>query len=205
MEWNKEKKVDFKYIFTVPNILSYIRIILIAPFIALFLNEEYIGAAICIIISGLSDCVDGFLARKLNQITQLGKMLDPVADKLTLLAVGVCLSIVEPMVIPVIIILVAKDLLMITGASIMLKKGIMPFASEWYGKVGTVCFYVSVSAIVLFELVLGFENFGIVSLILLSLTAVIMIYSLIRYYFIFRSMLKKAKAEQTDSENAVKE
>ncbi len=195
MEWNKEKKIDFRYIFTIPNILSYIRILLIVPFVILFLKENYIWAAVCILISGLTDCVDGFLARKLNQITQLGKMLDPIADKLTLLAVGVCLSVAEPMIIPVIIILAIKDLLMLVGASIMLRKKLMPFAAEWYGKLGTICFYVSVAAIVVFDLILKVENFSIVSLILLSLTAVIMIYSLIRYYMIFRSIMKKAKEE----------
>lgn len=199
MEWNKEKKIDFKYIFTVPNILSYFRIILIVPFIVLFLKKEYVFAAICIILSGLSDCVDGFLARKLNQITQLGKMLDPVADKLTLLAVGICLSTVEPMIIPVIAILIVKDLLMLIGASLMLKNKVMPFASEWYGKVGTVCFYVSVAAIVVFELILKVENFSVIALILLSVTAVVMVYSLIRYYLIFRDMMKKAKQEKSES------
>ncbi|MBQ2943479.1 MAG: CDP-alcohol phosphatidyltransferase family protein [Ruminococcus sp.] len=198
MEWNKEKKVDYRYIFTVPNILSYFRILLIVPFVILFLRGEYLWSAVCIITSGLTDCIDGFLARKLNQITQLGKMLDPVADKLTLLAVGVCLSVVEPMIIPVIIILVAKDMLMLIGASLMLKNKVMPFASEWYGKVGTVCFYVSVAAIVVFDLILKVKHFDIVSLILLSITAVIMIYSLIRYYLIFKSMMKKAKEEKSE-------
>lgn len=198
MEWNKEKKVDYRYIFTVPNILSYFRILLIVPFVILFLKGEYLWSALCIIASGLTDCVDGFLARKLNQITQLGKMLDPVADKLTLLAVGICLSVVEPMIIPVIIILVIKDMLMIIGASLMLKNKVMPFASEWYGKVGTVCFYVSVAAIVVFDLILHVKHFDIVSLILLSVTAVIMIYSLIRYYLIFKGMMKKAKEEKSE-------
>ncbi len=198
MEWNKEKKVDYRYIFTVPNILSYFRILLIVPFVILFLRGEYLWSAVCIITSGLTDCIDGFLARKLNQITQLGKMLDPVADKLTLLAVGVCLSVVEPMIIPVIIILVTKDMLMLIGASLMLKNKVMPFASEWYGKVGTVCFYVSVAAIVVFDLILKVKHFDVVSLILLSITAVIMIYSLIRYYLIFKSMMKKAKEEKSE-------
>lgn len=197
MEWNKEKKVDCKYIFTVPNILSYFRILLIVPFVILFLKGDYLWSAVCIVASGLTDCVDGFLARKLNQITQLGKMLDPVADKLTLLAVGICLSVVEPMIIPVIIILVIKDMLMIIGASVMLKNKVMPFGSEWYGKVGTVCFYVSVSAIVVFDLILHVKHFDVVSLILLSITAVIMIYSLIRYYLIFKGMMKKAKEEKS--------
>ena len=193
MEWNKEKKVDMKYLFTVPNILSYIRILLIVPFTIFFLKREYIISAIVIIISGLTDCVDGFLARRLNQITQLGKMLDPVADKLTLLAVAVCLSVIEPLIFPVILILALKDILMLIGASVLLKKRIMPVASAWYGKLGTICFYVSVAAIVIFDMICKFENFYIASYIMLSITAVIMIYSLIRYYTIFRSLLREHK------------
>ncbi len=198
MEWNKEKKIDFKYIFTIPNILSYLRILLIPPFMCLFLKGKYIESAIVIILSGLSDCVDGFLARRLNQITQLGKMLDPVADKLTLIAVAICLSILEPMIFPVVTILALKDILMMIGASVLLKKHIMPVASAWYGKVGTVCFYVSVAAIVIFDMILKFENFGIVAFIMLSVTAVIMIYSLIRYYLIFRALLANAKEENAE-------
>lgn len=198
MEWNKEKKIDFRYIFTIPNILSYLRILMIPPFMYLFLKGKYIESAIVIVLSGLSDCIDGFLARRLNQITQLGKMIDPVADKLTLIAVGFCLSVIEPMIIPVIFILALKDILMLIGASVLLKKHIMPVASAWYGKVGTVCFYVSVAAIVVFDMILKFENFGIVSFIMLSVTAVIMIYSLIRYYLIFRALINEAKEKKSD-------
>lgn len=197
MEWNKEKKVDFKYLFTIPNILSYLRILLIIPFTILFLNKRYEASAIVIVLSGLSDCIDGFLARKLNQITQLGKMLDPVADKLTLLAVAVCLSVIEPIIFPVILILALKDILMLIGASLLLKNHIMPVQSAWYGKLGTICFYVSVAAIVIFDMILKFENFYIVSFIMLSITAVIMIYSLIRYYLIFKALLKEHKEKNS--------
>ena len=196
MERNKEKKIDFRYIFTIPNILGYFRILLIAPFMYFFLKGKYTESAVVIILSGLSDCVDGFLARRLNQVTQLGKMLDPVADKLTLIAVAICLSIIEPMIFPVVSILALKDILMMIGASVLLKKHIMPVASAWYGKVGTVCFYLSVAAIVVFDMILKYENFGTTAFIMLSITAVIMIYSLIRYYMIFKALIANAKEEQ---------
>lgn len=202
MEWNKNKIIDFKYIFTIPNILSYLRILLIVPFVRFFLQSRYEMAAIMIVISGLTDCVDGFLARRLNQITQLGKMLDPVADKLTLLAVAVCLSIMKPIIFPVVSILAIKDILMLIGASLLLKKHIMPVAAAWYGKLGTICFYVSIAAIVTFELVLRFKNFTVISFIMLSITALIMLYSLIRYYLIFRSLLKNANKEDTGIKDA---
>ena len=193
MQWNKEKKVDWKYLLTVPNILSYIRIVLVIPFIVFFIRKDYITSTIIIGFSGLTDCVDGFLARKLNQVTQLGKMLDPVADKLTLLAVSVCLSVIQPLIFPVVLILVVKDILMLIGASILLRKRIMPVASEWYGKLGTICFYVSVTAVVLFDIIWNVENFWIVSYVPLSITAGIMIYSLFRYHLIFKTLMKEYK------------
>lgn len=198
MDFKKEYELDAKHFFTIPNILSYIRILLIMPFVILFVEEQYFWAATCLILSGLSDCIDGFLARKLNQVTQIGKMLDPLADKLTLIAIGVCICIKQPMVIPVILVMVTKDILMIIGASYMMKKGVLPFASEWYGKAATICFYVSVTAIVVFELILKIENFWIASLIMLSITTVIMIYSLVRYTMIFKRMMAEAKEKNSD-------
>ncbi len=205
MDYNKSKKVDWAYIFTVPNILCYFRIVLIAPMLYFFFKartmdyaEEYtISAAVCLVLSGLSDFFDGILARKLNQITELGKMLDPVADKLTLFAVGICVVFIEPAVIPVISLLIIKDLLMLIGASYMLKNHVKPCASKWYGKVGTFLFYISVGLIVLFDLILGMgDQFRIYAIVLLTLTAVMMTYSLIRYFMFFRSIMNAEKANK---------
>ncbi len=206
MDYNKSKKVDWAYIFTVPNILCYFRIALIAPMLYFFFKaramdyaEEYtVSATICLLLSGFSDFFDGLLARKLNQITDLGKMLDPVADKLTLFAVGICVVFIEPAVIPVITLLIIKDLLMLIGASFLLKNHVKPCASKWYGKVGTFLFYISVGLIVLFDLILGMgDEFRIYAIVLLTLTAVMMIYSLIRYFMFFRKIM--------DAEKSVKE
>lgn len=194
MKWNKNIDIDLGSVFTIPNILTYFRIALIVPFIIFFAQDKYLPAAVCVVLSGLTDCFDGMIARKLGQVTQLGKMLDPLADKLTLIAVGVCLAFKRPMIIPVIIALGVKDILMLTGASVLLHNRITPCAAQRYGKIGTVCFYLSVAAIVVFDLVLQVENFKYVSLLLLSITTIIMIYSLIKYYLIFRSLMKKGKS-----------
>ena len=206
MDYNKSKKVDWAYLFTVPNILCYFRIALIVPMLWFFFKarsmdyaEEYtISAAACLVLSGLSDFFDGLLARKLNQVTELGKMLDPVADKLTLFAVGICIVFIEPLLIPVMSLLILKDFLMLIGATYMLKNHVKPCASKWYGKVGTFLFYVSVGLIVLFNLILGMgEEFRIYAIVLLTITAVMMVYSLIRYFMFFRDIMK---AEKTDKE-----
>lgn len=115
---------------TVPNILSVLRILLIIPFVFFFLSKNYIAAAAMVIISGLSDMFDGMIARKFNQITALGKILDPIADKLTLVAVIICIGIIVPKIIPLVVILVVKDLLMLLGGAYLIQKKITPPAAN---------------------------------------------------------------------------
>ena len=79
-------------LWTVPNLLTYLRFMLVVPFMCFFLQQNYIGAAVCIGFSVLTDCFDGLLARKLNQVTSLGKILDPIADKIMVAAVILVLT-----------------------------------------------------------------------------------------------------------------
>ena len=78
---------DFKKkdLYTIPNIMSYIRLVLVPVFVTMYLRaettSEYIGAASVVLVSTLTDFLDGFIARSLHQVTELGKLLDPVADK----------------------------------------------------------------------------------------------------------------------------
>ncbi len=189
-------------LFTVPNFITYCRFILIIPFVIYFLNENYIGAAICIGISGLSDCFDGFFARKLNQVTPLGKILDPIADKLTLFAVVICMVIYLPSILPLLALLILKDLLMLLGGMDLVKKGLTPPAAKWYGKVGTIVFYVSVCIIIFLKAVLNFENsyldFG-----LIFITALTMFYALAQYAKIYFAMVKEYKQNKV-TENKTK-
>ena len=178
------KNIKLKEIKTIPNILSLFRIALIIPFVIFFLKENYIAAAVFIILSGITDALDGFIARKFNQITDLGKMLDPLADKLTLIAIMICIVILFPIVLPVVAILILKDVVMMIGASVLLKSDIKPPAARWYGKIGTVMFYFSVALIVFLKAAFNYEN-SILSLVLLSLTAAMMIFALVEYFLVF--------------------
>ena len=76
-------KVTLKEAFNIPNMLGYFRLLLIPVFAMLYLKEQYLQAGLVAVLSGLSDVLDGWVARKFNQITELGKVLDPMADKLT--------------------------------------------------------------------------------------------------------------------------
>lgn len=178
------KNINLKDIKTIPNILSLFRIALIIPFVIFFLRSNYIAAAVFIILSGVTDALDGFVARKFNQITDLGKMLDPLADKLTLIAIMICIVILFPIVLPVVAILIVKDIVMMIGASVLLKSDIKPPAARWYGKIGTVMFYISVALIVFLKAAFNYEN-PILSLVLLGATAAMMIFALIEYFLIF--------------------
>ena len=199
--------------FTIPNIICLVRILLITPFVQLFLDGEYGWAALVIILSGLSDCFDGMIARRFNQESELGKILDPLADKLTLLAVGICLCVIEPFFLPVVIILVLKDVLMLIGSSRVVKKGIIVPKSKWYGKLGTVMFYVTVTFIVLVEVMQTSENPVVyidyetgrwISMIMLCLTAAMMIFAFVMYSKTYKEIIREAEISKESSGSITK-
>lgn len=195
---NKEiKPADFV---TIPNLLTYLRILLIAPFVISFIKEQYILAMVFLGISALSDCCDGYIARRFNQITALGKMLDPVADKLTLLAVMVCITIMTPQVLPLMVVLIIKDVSMLIGGTILLKKGLNPPAAKWYGKLGTIMFYGSVIIIVFLKAVFKIE-IPVLDIILLSATAFVMIFALVKYFLIYKSLLREKNNKNNNIKN----
>lgn len=143
----------------VPNLLSIFRMVLIPVFIVLYLGAPSLNSTATILsgvtlaISGITDLLDGVIARKFNMITNLGKILDPLADKLTQVAVVICVAIKmhNPMLTWALMIFVVKEFCMLVGGAIILKKKIIMRASKWYGKVATAVFYVVMVAIALFE------------------------------------------------------
>lgn len=185
---------DYKSVFkrncTVPNALSLLRILVIAPCIKFFLDENYIGAAVMLVISGLSDMFDGMIARRFNQFTPLGAMLDPVADKLTLAAVVICMGVKFPVIVPVVVLLIFKELSMLAAGAVLLKKRKRPPAARWYGKVGTAVFYLSVTIIVGLKAIWNIDN-PVITVSLLSLTAICMLFALVNYFMVFLQIMKE--------------
>lgn len=183
---------------TVPNALSVLRILVVPFFAWRFLKGDLVTAAVLLCLSGLSDLFDGMIARKFDQITELGKMLDPFADKLTQGVVALCLAVKFPVICPVLAIFILKELTMLCcGGYLLLKKQKRPCAAQWYGKVATVMFYISVSVIVVID---GFfpvkpVTFEVVAYVLLILTAAMMIYSAVRYFQIFLTILRSEDGE----------
>jgi Phosphatidylglycerophosphate synthase len=185
---------------TIPNAISVLRILLIPFFVYYFLKDRLAVSVVILLFSGLTDAVDGIIARKFNQITELGKMLDPLADKLTQVALAVCLAFKFHVLIPVLVIFFIKEVGMLCGACLLLKRKKRPCAANWYGKVSTVMFYLSVTGIVLMDYFkVETVIFDVVSYVSLGLTAVMMIYSAIKYFMIFRVILSSEdEAHQFD-------
>lgn len=127
----------------IPNILTIVRFILI-PFIVGYLNEgNYIVAFVILTISGLTDVLDGFIARKFKFITNFGKLIDPLADKATQISVLTVLTLQDIIPLWILIIVLLKECIMIAGASFLYGKELV-VSSKWYGKVSTVLFYVAI-------------------------------------------------------------
>ena len=177
---------------TIPNLMSAARIIMVPFFAYFYLRDELLTAVIFLLLSGLSDLFDGMIARKYNQVTELGKMLDPLADKITQGVVAICLAVKIPEIRILLMLFIVKELLMLCGAVILLKKRKRPSAAHWYGKVATTLFYASVTAIVCMRAVLHVPNstFIWVSNILLIVTAVFMVYAAVKYFQIFLEIIR---------------
>ncbi len=148
----------FKGCWTIPNLLSVIRIILIPVFAVLFYNQQYGWAVLTLVLSGLSDFFDGKIARKFNQISALGKILDPVADKLTQITLAILLFLsfnnAQDTTLKafswVFLVFIIKEFVMVAGGAVMLACGIRPGAAEIYGKVATFAFYAIMIIVIAF-------------------------------------------------------
>ena len=144
--WKKE-------ILTIPNLLSMFRTLLIPVYAGIYLNAteepQFILAGAVLAVSCLTDMVDGKIARKYHMITTLGKVLDPLADKLTQLTLTVCLSLKYPVLYPVLALFVIKELFQLTLGIIFLRKGKMLPGALMAGKICTTVLFVSLIALVL--------------------------------------------------------
>ena len=128
----------------IPNILTIIRFILI-PFIFIsVINKHFLTALIIFTISALTDVLDGFIARKFNYITNIGKLIDPLADKLTQISLLLSLAILGILPWWIFAIVFIKELIMVISASVVYSKDDVVVYSKWYGKLATVLFYLAI-------------------------------------------------------------
>lgn len=142
-----------KDIFTIPNLLSLFRLVLIPVYATVYLNatenHHFLLAGFILAVSCLTDMIDGKIARKYGMITTLGKVLDPLADKLTQLTLTICLSMKYPVLYPVLGLFIMKELFQLVIGVVFLRKGKMLPGALLAGKVCTTVLFISLIALVL--------------------------------------------------------
>lgn len=122
---------------TVPNLLSMLRLALVPVFLYLLLNEEYLSAIVVLALSSLTDYLDGYFARRFNQVTRLGQLLDPAADRLYIFSTLVGLSITGIIPIWLALVIIGRDLVLAIAYPILATHGYGPLPVHYLGKTGT--------------------------------------------------------------------
>lgn len=164
----------------IPNILTIIRFLLIPSIVISIFQGDYISGIILFTISGATDILDGFIARKFNLISNFGKLMDPLADKLTQIAVLTSITLVRIIPVWILVIVVLKELIMVMGASFLYGKDVVVY-SKWYGKLATVLFYL---AIVISLITIQLNITGLlyyIDLVIYCVALISTIFSLIMY------------------------
>jgi len=145
--WKKE-------ILTIPNLLSLFRLGLIPVYVRIYLKArepvQFYIAGMIMALSCLTDLVDGKIARHFNMVSTLGKILDPLADKITQLSLTICLSLKYPVLNPVLVLFVVKEAIQLILGAVFLYRGKMLDGALMAGKICTTVLFTSLIALVLF-------------------------------------------------------
>lgn len=178
-----------------PNLLSLLRLCMVPVFVLSYFSKmdgSDTVALVVFVLAAITDVLDGMLARKLNKISNLGKVLDPLGDKLMALSALACLTIDRIIPIWAVIVLLGKEVLMCAGGLFVYKrKAFMP-PSNYFGKTSTVVSFVA------FVILLMFKN--VITkpwpTVIISIALAVAMAALINYCVVFARLIKKQ--EQTE-------
>ena len=169
-----------KEIWTIPNVLSMFRILLIPVYAIIYMKaqaaKDYVIAAVVFAVSAVTDMIDGFIARRFNMRSRIGIMLDPFADKLTQGVVIICLTIRNIEILPLLIIFLIKEGFMFVMACRLLHSGKMLDGALFAGKICTTVLFISMASLVMFK---NIPSAGVYSIV--AVCSVFMIISLVSY------------------------
>lgn len=154
----------------IPNILTVIRFIMIPVFAYFLYSGSLVKAAVVFVLAGLTDILDGIIARKFNMITDWGKLADPLADKLLQITALILLTFQKRVPSVILIIVLAKEIFMIAGSYFLYKKKKV-VSANWYGKLATVILFISI-VFTLFKL--PYSTFFVYSAVIATLFAFVM-------------------------------
>lgn len=191
-----KNRIDKKEIFSIPNLMGYFRILLIPLFSWMYCTADstgdYYAAAVVVGVSGLTDMFDGKIARRFHMITELGKFIDPLADKLTQAALLICLAIRYPLMRAVLVLFVIKEGFMAVMGALLLPRGKKLDGAMWFGKVCTAVLYA-----VLFLLLL-LPGIGTTAAnVLIGICGAFLLFSFLMYIPVFRRMWKESEGDRT--------
>ncbi len=171
----------------IPNYISVFRLCLIPVFLYFYFEQRNTARAACVfLLAGMSDVLDGYLARRNQWVSNMGRILDPVADKCMQSTVLISLSVDRIVPWAISAVLIGKELLMVLGATRLIKKFNTYAQSGWYGKGAVVLFYAVVVSLMLFDMGKA------VKIILSCLLIFAMFFALTMYY------LKTYRSKSTD-------
>ena len=191
---------------TIPNLLSVIRIALIPVFGVLYYNGDIMWAVVVLFVSGLTDFFDGKIARKFNQISALGKMLDPVADKLTQITIAIVLYLTfrgsADVTIKafswVFLVFLIKEAVMVVGGAIMIAFGLKPCAAEMPGKIATFVFYAVMIVIIAFGPDIGlFKAFVLPNWLMIALVCISVLLTLVAFGSYIPDVVRQIKERKS--------
>ena len=184
-----------KQLFTIPNLLSFLRLCMIPLIIWLYCSQNnYALTAVVLVLSGVTDTIDGFIARRFNMVTDLGKALDPVADKLTQASVMFCLLSRFRMMLVPLLLLIFKEVCNGVISLVVIKKTGKVCGADWHGKVCTWLLYA-----MMFVHIVWFDISREWTTALISICVIMMTVSFALYMVRNYKMLTK---EVTNNDNA---
>lgn len=185
--------------FSIPNLMGYFRIALVAVYMVLFYNSldggEYWPVIATIVLSGLTDFFDGKVARRFNMVTEWGKILDPIADKITIGAIILSLTFKYKVVMVLVALYVIKEGFMGIVGLYSIKKGHKVEGAMWYGKLCTFGTYVILIALLLFP---DMPDMAINVAVIVD--SALMIFTLANYVVYYARMFKQGDAVLTEME-----
>lgn len=188
-EENREENLN--KIITIPNLLSLFRLLLVPVLIWSYcVKKDYTGTGWILLLSGVTDIADGFIARRFHMISNLGKILDPIADKLTQVTMLFCLFTRFPHMMLLLILMIVKELYMAISGYIVIRKTGKVSGADWHGKIVTVLLYSMVIVHIIWA-----DVTVKASDLMITVCLIMMIVSFVLYFMKNRNALRKSKTE----------
>lgn len=149
----KLREIEWKKQITIPNGLSLVRLgmIPIMAYYILNMEDKRLTGFVLFLLIWMTDALDGFIARAFDQVSEFGKVLDPLVDKIFQITTGICLFMVDRLPLWVPLIMITKELLMVIGGMIMFRQRDVFVDAQWFGKLTTILLVIAFSFAMLLD------------------------------------------------------